>query len=116
MNGRGDNSQDKWGSINNVMRKRRIAILSLQEMHPTDEMKNLIAKRFRNTLHIVHSADPKNPGTVGGVSIAVHKSLIEVKKHYTPSHHPGTGYTSGNPMGRWRSTTSDEHLCPNKKR
>ena len=79
MNGRGDRSQDKWGSINNTMKKHQIAILGLQETHPCDEMEETISRRFRNTMHIVHSADPEAPNTTGGVSIAIQKSLIDVK-------------------------------------
>ena len=79
MNGRGGHSQDKWGSINNTMKKRQIAILGIQETHPSDEMRDAIGKRFRNALHIVHSADPNEPSRVGGVSIAVNKALVDVK-------------------------------------
>ena len=68
MNGRGDHSTDKWGMINNVMRKRKVAIMALQETHPGDEMRDTMEKRFRNSLYIVHSADPSNPTTTGGVS------------------------------------------------
>ena len=46
MNGRGSNSQDKWKSINHVMKKRQIAILGLQETHPSDEMQQSVGKRF----------------------------------------------------------------------
>jgi len=79
MNGRGNRSQDKWGSINNVMKRRRIAILGLQETHPSEEMKETVGRRFRNALHIVHSADPDDPNTTGGVSIAIHKSMIDTR-------------------------------------
>ena len=79
MNGRGDRSQDKWGSINNVMKRRRIAVLGLQETHPNGEMQETVGRRFRNSLHVVHSADPENPSTTGGVSIAVNKSMVNTK-------------------------------------
>jgi len=77
MNGRGNRSQDKWGSINNVMKRRRIAILGLQETHPNEEMRESIGRRFQNAMHIVHSADPDNPSTTGGVSVAIHKSMVD---------------------------------------
>jgi ribonuclease HI/exonuclease III len=79
MNGRGDRSLDKWGSINNVMKRRGIAILCLQETHPTDEMQEEIGKRFKNSMYIVHSADPDDPHKTNGVSIALHKSMIDTK-------------------------------------
>jgi len=80
MNGRGNQTQDKWGSINNVMKRRQIAVMALQETHPTDELQETIGKRFRNALHLVHSADADVPGQKGGVSIAVNKKMIETSK------------------------------------
>ena len=79
MNGRGDRSQDKWGSISNVIKKRHIAVLALQETHPSEEMQETVKRRFRNHLYITHSADPDRPGSVGGVSIAMNKSIVDVK-------------------------------------
>lgn len=76
--------QDKWGSINNVMKRRRIAILGLHETHPNDEMRETIGRRFQNALHVIHSADPENPSTMGGVSIAIHKGMVDAR-HVT--HH-----------------------------
>lgn len=61
------------------MKRRRIAILGLQETHPSDELKGILERRFRNALHIIHSAHPDSPSTIGGVSIALHKSMIDVK-------------------------------------
>ena len=46
MNGRGDHSQDKWGAINNMMKRCQIAVLGLQETHPSDKMKSTIGRRF----------------------------------------------------------------------
>ena len=79
MNGKGNDAQDKWGSINSVMKRRKIAIIGLQETHPNDETQTKIGKRFRNALHIVHSADPEDPNRTNGVSIAIHKSQMETK-------------------------------------
>ena len=79
MKGRGDHLQNKWGSINNVMKRRQIAVLGLQETHPSDEMQETIGRRFRNALHIVHSADPDDPSTTGGVSVAIQKSMVDAK-------------------------------------
>ena len=79
MNGKGDRSQDKWGAINNAMKRCRMAVLGLQETHPSNELQETIGRRFRNTLHVVHSADPQDPGRTGGVSIVIHKGLINTK-------------------------------------
>ena len=79
MNGRGDHSQDKWGAINNVMKRHQVAVLALQETHPSNGMKETIGRRFRNTLHIVHSVNPCDPNRTAGVSFAIHKGLIDAK-------------------------------------
>ena len=51
VNRRGNHSQDKWGSISSVLKRRKIAVLALQEMHPNDELQETMEKRFRNSLH-----------------------------------------------------------------
>lgn len=79
INGRGTRSQDKWGSINSLIKKRRVAVLGLQETHPSEEMQETIGKRFRNTLYLVHSADPGDSSATGGVSIAIHKGTVNTK-------------------------------------
>ena len=80
MNGRGSRSQDKWGSIGNVLKRRKIAVLALQETHPDGDLRETVEKHFRNSLHVVHSADPDEPGARGGVSVVINKSIIDVKK------------------------------------
>ena len=49
-----------------MLKRRKIAVLALQETHPNDELQETMEKRFRNSLHIVHSADPEEPGARGG--------------------------------------------------
>ena len=79
MNGKGNRTHDKWGAILNVMKTRRIAVMMIQESHPSIETQAEIERRFRNTLHVMHSADPEDPGAKGGVSIAVNKNLVKTK-------------------------------------
>ena len=43
-------------------------------------MRATVERRFRNSLYIIHSADPGNPTTTGGVSIAINKGLVDVRK------------------------------------
>ena len=98
MNGRGD-VHDKWGTINNVMKRRGIAILALQETHPTDKLQETLNRRFRNSLTTIHSADPDNPNMTGGVSIAINKSLIDTKKITHQTVVPGRIVTIEIPWG-----------------
>ena len=62
-----------------MMKRHQVAILALQETHPSNDMRETIGRRFRNTLHIVHSADPCDPNRTAGVSFAIHKGLIDAK-------------------------------------
>jgi len=77
INGNGARTDDKWGSINNVMKTRKIAVLAAQETHPTGEVQERVQKRFRSTLHFIHSADPDEPGSRNGVTIILNKNLIK---------------------------------------
>ena len=79
MNGRGNHSQDKWGAINNTIKRHQIAVLGLQETHPNNEMQATVGRRFQNALHILHSADPQDPGRTARVSFAIHKGIIDIK-------------------------------------
>jgi ribonuclease HI/exonuclease III len=80
MRGKGNRAQDKWGSISHLVRTRKIAVLALQETHPDEEWQESTERRFRNSLHLAHSADPDNPASAGGVSIVVNKSLLDASK------------------------------------
>ena len=61
------------------MKKRQIAILGLQETHPSEEMRQTIGKKLRNTLHLIHSADPDDPSKTGGVTVAINKGIVNIK-------------------------------------
>ena len=79
MNGTGSKTDDKWGAINNIMKQRKIAVLAIQESHPSEETQRTIQRRFQNSLQIYHSADPDEPGTRNGVSFAVNKRLVKIE-------------------------------------
>ena len=76
MNGVGSQAQNKWGSIHNTMKRRKIALLALQESHPADALRETLARRFRNSLGLLHSADPNDPSTTNGVTIVINKSIL----------------------------------------
>ena len=77
MNGTGSRTDDKWGAINNVMKQRKIAVLAIQETHPSEDTQRTVQRKFQNSLQIYHSADPDEPGIRNGVSIAVNKRLVK---------------------------------------
>ena len=80
MNGRGSCLQDKWGLIGNILKRRKIAVLALQETHPNGDLRETVEKHFRNSLYVAHLADPDKPGARGGVSVVINKSIIDMKK------------------------------------
>ena len=45
-----------------------------------DELQEMVERRFWNSLHVIHSGDPDEPGARGGVSIAINKGLVDTKK------------------------------------
>jgi len=61
-----------------VMKVRKIAIMAAQETHPTAETQESLHRRFRNSLHFFHSADPNEPGNRNGVTIILNKNLIKL--------------------------------------
>lgn len=46
VRGKGNCTQDKWGSLCNMMKQRQIAVASLQEMHTNDKMQQDLVRRF----------------------------------------------------------------------
>lgn len=67
------------GAINSIMKKNQIVVLGLQKTHPSDELQENTRRRFHNTLHVMHLADPQDPGRSAGVFFAVNKGQISAK-------------------------------------
>jgi hypothetical protein len=67
---------DKWSIINSTLRKEKIAILALQEMHLDDERLTDINNCFGTSFDIINSSTPGNEQTTAGVTILLNKALI----------------------------------------
>ncbi|KAF9073028.1 DNase I-like protein [Rhodocollybia butyracea] len=66
---------NKWKYINNLVKKKKIGILALQETHLTDERREQIEQRYAQRLKIFISTDPENPTGQGGVAVVLNKEL-----------------------------------------
>ena len=72
----GQQSQNKWNHINQVMRDERIGTLLLQETHMDDNRHSQTQNLFDRSLRILHSADLDNPTRKGGVAIVLNKRFV----------------------------------------
>ena len=88
MRGRFYNGTDKWLHINQLVHDDKIAILTLQETHLTQEQTDNINTMFQDTLHVIASVDPENHAA-RGVTMVINKRLLGVRDidHY--ELHPG---------------------------
>ncbi|KAJ7723008.1 Endonuclease/exonuclease/phosphatase [Mycena maculata] len=77
MRGRFHQGQDKWMHINQMMRDRKIGILSLQETHLSPDDVADIHKIFEKRLQVYASIDPASPQSKG-VAIVINKELSNI--------------------------------------
>ncbi|KAI0708427.1 Endonuclease/exonuclease/phosphatase, partial [Earliella scabrosa] len=77
--GRNQGAQEKWLSINQVMREKRIAILALQETHLTAERIASLNDLFAASILICGSPDPVNDTGARGVAFVVSRKLVDAE-------------------------------------
>lgn len=65
-----------WSEINATMRRERIAILTLQEMHLDEHSLSVVNCLFGKRLTIHNSPDVTNPRSTAGVVFAINKDLL----------------------------------------
>ncbi|KAG1860934.1 hypothetical protein F4604DRAFT_1510869, partial [Suillus subluteus] len=73
----------KWLHINQIVKERKIGILTLQETHLTPEDETLLNETFKMRLRIILSIDPDKPNAKG-VAVVINKHTTnseEIKKH-----------------------------------
>ena len=69
-------SFEKWSEINATMKRERIVILALQEMHLDEQSLNVVNHLFRKRLSIHNSQSKINPRSTVGVAFAINKELL----------------------------------------
>ena len=69
-------SFEKWSEINATMKRERIVILALQEMHLDEQSLNVVNHLFRKRLSIHNSQSEINPRSTVGVAFAINKELL----------------------------------------
>ncbi|KAF8633797.1 hypothetical protein AX17_004355 [Amanita inopinata Kibby_2008] len=73
------NSQEKWNSINQILREDDIGVLAVQETHLTDENVASLHSLYHKRLHILHSSDAERPNA-GGVAFILNKTKTAWKE------------------------------------
>lgn len=82
-------SDNKWNHVNQVMRDKKIGILSVQEAHLSDDRKEEVEKLFGKRLKVVHSPDPENPTGKGGIAVVLNRNLLNVHDAESKTIVPG---------------------------
>ncbi|KNZ74791.1 hypothetical protein J132_06011, partial [Termitomyces sp. J132] len=72
-------SESKWNHINQLIRDKKIGILMVQETHLMDVRKEDAEKLFGKRMKILHSCDPENPMSKGGVAVVLNCNLINTQ-------------------------------------
>jgi ribonuclease HI/exonuclease III len=110
MNGRTTQDMDmneKWRELQNRMKKKRIAIVMLQETHLNAEQLETLGRIFRRKLLIIASINPDNPTASAGIAFVIHKELINVKGYSQIEIVPGRAAML---TMEWNSTTTTRIL------
>lgn len=73
-------SETKWNHINQLIRDKKIGILTVQEAHLNEDRRVDIEKLFGRRMKVLYSADLDNPTGRGGVAIVLNRDLINVRE------------------------------------
>ncbi|KAJ7803831.1 hypothetical protein B0H13DRAFT_1671481, partial [Mycena leptocephala] len=88
MRGRYHSGADKWLHINQIMRDKKIGILSVQETHLSPKDVDDVHRLFGKHLQIFATIDPASPQSKG-VAIVLNKDLSNVVGIKTQELIPG---------------------------
>jgi exonuclease III len=83
LGGEGSTSFEKWSEINATMKRERIAILALQEMHLDEQLLSNVNRLFGKRLEIHNSPDETNPRATAGVAFVLNKDLLATQNSET---------------------------------
>ncbi|KAJ8489849.1 hypothetical protein ONZ51_g2681 [Trametes cubensis] len=78
-----DGPSEKWMRINQVIKKRKIAILALQETHLNQERVDTLKRIFRQYMEVVHSADSANETRARGVAFVINRRIFKEPQYTT---------------------------------
>lgn len=71
--------QEKWFEMYGVISSQRIALLSIQESHLTDELADAISSAYDTKMSLFHSPLP-DTRNAAGVAFVVNEALLDSKK------------------------------------
>ena len=83
IKGRRSRDIEKWMHIPQIMRKKKIGILAIQETHLTDELAQWFNNLFRTNLLLEYSPDPTNRNT-RGIAVIINKCLVRTNNIKKP--------------------------------
>ncbi|KAK0472702.1 hypothetical protein IW261DRAFT_1343260 [Armillaria novae-zelandiae] len=91
MKGRGDQNplKSKWSDVNRMIKEQKISILTLQEMHLSEEYAEEIAKVYGKTMKILFTANECHAMGKAGVAVVLNKNLIQTEGVITMNLIPG---------------------------
>ena len=78
IKGRRSGDTDKWMSLPQIIRERKIGLLAVQETHLTDELADQFENLFGNTLLLKFSPDP-NTRNARGVAVVINKRIVKTQ-------------------------------------
>ncbi|SJL06249.1 uncharacterized protein ARMOST_09585 [Armillaria ostoyae] len=81
MKGRGAPSawspRSKWAQVNEMLKKEKIGMLTLQETHLSDAYVEEIHQKYSRRMKVFHSIDPEHPNAKG-VAVVLNRELINI--------------------------------------
>ncbi|KAJ3797677.1 Endonuclease/exonuclease/phosphatase, partial [Lentinula aff. detonsa] len=73
-------AENKWKSIVQTCRDKRIGILALQETHLTNDRIETLNEHYKKRISIFGTPDPTNPTGKGGIAIVLNQELIKPER------------------------------------
>lgn len=75
----------KWNHINQLMRERKIGILTIQESHLSKDDVNTFNRTFGERLILINSSD-RYTQNARGVAIVVNRRIVRIKRNHIKCH------------------------------
>lgn len=75
---RNTSGEDKWNSLNQIAREKKIGIIALQETHLTDPDIETIHRLYGRRLQVFHSPSER-ASTAQGVAIVLNREIVDTK-------------------------------------
>ena len=105
----------KWLCMNQLTRDEKIAVLTVQETHITEQKAEELNSLFQASLRVIVSPDPANPTGARGVALVLNKRLIKADEVKTEVLIPGRAIYAIIPWSRGTQFTLLAVYAPNER-